>query len=101
MADGEDAMLQNHHAYSRREIQFLAFQEKVMHLDDMILRRSLMAMLGEVSGALLVELADIVGQVLGWSEDQEQHEIARAAQLLRDKHGVSSEKLMVPSIIGN
>src|SRR6185369_6689219 len=64
MADGEDSMLRNHHAYSRREVEFLALQEKVIHLDDLILRRSLMAMLGEVTGVLLVELADILGLVL-------------------------------------
>jgi glycerol-3-phosphate dehydrogenase len=93
MADGEDSMLRNHHAYSRREIEFLALQEKVIHLDDLILRRSLMAMLGEVNGPLLAELADSVGLVLGWSDSQKQNEIARAAQLLHEKHGVSSEKL--------
>jgi glycerol-3-phosphate dehydrogenase len=95
MADGEDSMLRNHHAYSRREIEFLALQEKVIHLEDLILRRSLMAMLGEVSGALLLELADIVGLVLGWSDSQKQDEIVRIAQLLHDKHGVSSDKLKV------
>ncbi|MCI0713020.1 MAG: glycerol-3-phosphate dehydrogenase/oxidase [Chloroflexi bacterium] len=98
MADGEDAMLQNHHAYSRREIEFLALQEKVVHLDDLILRRTLMGMLGQVTGALLVELADIIAPLLGWSESKRRVEVERAAQLLRDKHGVAPEKLRLPAL---
>ena len=71
----------------------MALQEKVIHLEDLILRRSLMAMLGEVTGALLIELADIMGLVLGWSESQKQTEVSRTAQLLSSKHGVPPEKL--------
>ncbi|MEO8608668.1 MAG: glycerol-3-phosphate dehydrogenase/oxidase [Chloroflexota bacterium] len=101
MADGEDSMLQNHHSYSRREIEFLALHEKVIHLEDLILRRSLMAMLGEVTGALLVELADVVGLVLGWSDGQKHAEIARTTLLLSTKHGVSAEKLNVSQAVTN
>jgi glycerol-3-phosphate dehydrogenase len=93
MSDGEDAMLQHHHAYSRREIQFLTMQEKVVHLDDLILRRSLIGMLGEVTGGLLTELVDIMAPVLGWGDSEKQAEITRTSRLLQDKHGVQSEKL--------
>jgi glycerol-3-phosphate dehydrogenase len=93
MADGEDSMLQNHHSYSRREIQFLVLQEKVIHIDDLLLRRTLMGMLGEVTGALLVELATIMTPLLRWSDAQKNAEIDRTVQILRDKHGISPEKL--------
>jgi len=43
---GPDAPLACHAGYSRREIEFLALNERVVHLDDLILRRTLMALLG-------------------------------------------------------
>ena len=89
MDRGEDTSLHHHPSYTCREIEFLALNEKIVHLDDLILRRSLLAMLGEVTGDLLAELAEILAPVLDWSEDQITEEIVRAAQLLVHEHGVS------------
>jgi glycerol-3-phosphate dehydrogenase len=61
---GPDALLSCHSGYSRREIEFIARHERVVHLDDLILRRTLMGMLGEVSLPLLKELATIISPVL-------------------------------------
>ena len=47
-----DASLQSLPSYSRREIAFLAQCEKVVHLDDLLLRRSMLAMLGRNDLAL-------------------------------------------------
>jgi glycerol-3-phosphate dehydrogenase len=94
---GEDGMLEHHPGYSRREVEFLTKREKVVHLDDFILRRSLMAMLGEVNGAVLAELADVLGHALGWSETQKREEIARAIRILQTKHGLSSDQLELPA----
>src|SRR5208283_4542170 len=65
---GPDALLSCHSGYSRREIEYMAEQERVVHLDDLILRRTLMGMLGEVSLPLLEELAAILSPVLEWSQ---------------------------------
>ena len=75
-------------AYSRREILFMAEQEKVIHLDDVILRRTLMALLGQVSFELLAELAGVLAPALEWSEQRTQQEIDRAVGLLETEHGV-------------
>ena len=56
----EDVPLAHQPDYSRREIMFIAQHEMTVHLDDLILRRSLLAMLGKVNGGLLAELADIL-----------------------------------------
>jgi glycerol-3-phosphate dehydrogenase len=72
-----------------REAAFLAEMEKVAHLDDLILRRSLMAYLGQLNRPLVDELAGIVAEVLGWNEEQKRAEVARTLDILRDKHGVS------------
>ena len=39
-----------------------------MHLEDIVLRRTLLAMLGMLDRALLVELAKLCGDALGWSD---------------------------------
>jgi glycerol-3-phosphate dehydrogenase len=86
---GPDAPLSHHSGYSRREIEFIAGRERVVHLDDLILRRTLMGMLGEVSLPLLEELATIVSPVLDWSQQDAEAEVERTVQLLRRVHGVT------------
>ena len=87
---GPDAPLACHAGYSRREIEFIARYERVVHLDDVILRRTLMGLLGEVNGPLLEELAAIVAPVLGWSGQQTADEVERTIQLLERVHGVTA-----------
>jgi glycerol-3-phosphate dehydrogenase len=87
---GPDGPLAGHAGYSRREIEFMALYERVVHLDDLILRRTLMGLLGEVNGPLLEELAAIVSPVLGWSEQEAAAEVERTIQLLEKVHGVTA-----------
>jgi len=74
--------------YSRREIQFLAAQETIVHLDDLILRRTIMALLGQLSLDLLEELAAVLALVLEWSQERTREETERTVKLLRQVHGV-------------
>jgi glycerol-3-phosphate dehydrogenase len=90
---GEDGPLHNQPDYSRREIAFLAVTEKVMHLDDIIIRRSLLGMLGQVSGGLIVEIASIVAGAMNWPSQTIDQEIQRTVDLLRARHSVSDERL--------
>ena len=93
---GADAPLANHAGYSRREIEFMAMRERVVHLDDLILRRTLMALLGQVNRPLLEELADIVLPILRWSPRDAEAEVERAAQLLEKVHGVMAARSKSP-----
>jgi glycerol-3-phosphate dehydrogenase len=88
MTADEDAPLRHQPDYSRREIRFLVERERVARLDDIILRRSALAMLGDVDGALLEELAAIAAEVLGWSAEYTHDEICRVADLLVEHHRV-------------
>ena len=92
---GQDAPLNNKSDYSRREVMFLIEREKVLHLDDLLLRRTLLAMLGYADGALLAEVAAIMEEVLGWSSETTRQEIERTAHLLIDEHGVDPVKLQL------
>ncbi len=88
MQAGEDAPLEHLGAYTRREIQFMAAEDKLVHLDDLILRRTLLAFLGRVNRPILDELAAAVAPLLDWSADTTRQEVERAAELLRARYGV-------------
>jgi len=83
-----DAPLKSLPEYSRREIAYLAQNEKVIHLDDLLLRRSMLAMLGQLTRPAVEELAQVAGDALGWSEAQKQAEVMRALELLATRHAV-------------
>ena len=88
MRRAPDAPLKSLPAATRREMAFLAQYEKVIHLDDLLLRRSMLAMNGSLTRERVEELADVVGDALGWDAEQKQAEAARSLSILADKHGV-------------
>ena len=45
-------------------------------------------MLGQLTPELLDELAGILDQALSWSSGQQQAEVQRVHDLLKDRHGV-------------
>lgn len=83
-----DAPLASLPEYSKREIAFLAQHEKVEHLDDLLLRRTMLAMLGRVTKENLFEIAEVLASALSWSDEQKTAEAERALRLLADRHGV-------------
>jgi glycerol-3-phosphate dehydrogenase len=88
-----DKIIRTTPTYTHREIMFIAQNERVIHLEDVILRRSLLGMLGYIDGAVLEKLSKAVGSVLGWTEEQIRAEIERTAHLLQTQHGVPAELL--------
>jgi glycerol-3-phosphate dehydrogenase len=88
LLSGGDAPLACHAGYSRREIEYIALNERVVHLDDLIMRRTLMGLLGEVNRPLLEELAAVVASVLQWPAEKTAAEIERTVQLFRRVHAV-------------
>jgi glycerol-3-phosphate dehydrogenase len=85
---GQDAPLAHYPEMTCREVAFLVEKEKVVHLEDLVLRRSLMAYLGHLNRPLIDELAELVAEKLGWDQSQKQVEIKRTIDILKDKHGV-------------
>ncbi|HCC79679.1 MAG: hypothetical protein A2X25_08890 [Chloroflexi bacterium GWB2_49_20] len=83
----KDAPIATWPNFSYREILYLVQTEKILHLDDLLLRRTLLAYLGELSLPLIEEMADAVGAGLGWDAGQKQAEVKRALAILADKHG--------------
>ncbi|WP_233437900.1 glycerol-3-phosphate dehydrogenase/oxidase [Agromyces laixinhei] len=87
----QDESLAHHPGYSRREIAWLAGNEQVVHLADVVLRRTSIAFTGALTVPLLDELAEIVGAVLGWDFERRAIEAATTRELLAERHGVDLE----------
>lgn len=86
--DGRNTPLQQYPTMTHSEVAFLCEKEKVVHLDDLILRRSLIAYLGHLTRPLIDELADILAEVFGWSDAEKEAEAGRTLDILQDRHGV-------------
>lgn len=85
---GPDGPLRHHDRYTRREIEFIVSEERVIHLDDIVLRRTSIALLGELTGDLLDELAQVAAAALQWSPDQIRREMDRTREILLDRHRI-------------
>lgn len=88
MNGGTDRLLRSLPDYSMREIIFLATHEKILHLDDFLLRRSMLAMLGLLSREAVDEVAGMLANAIGWTKEQKKAEIQRTLSILADRHGV-------------
>ncbi len=75
--------------FTAREVIFLAQNEHLIHLDDLFLRRTLLAMLGKLDRQTITEIAGYVGGALGWSDAQTQQEIERSITILQTKNGMT------------
>lgn len=87
LTDGEH-LLSAAPGYSAEELRHLARNEQVVHLDDMLLRRTAIAFTGGMTAETLKQVASAIADPLGWDADRVDSEIARATQLLHDSHRV-------------
>ncbi|MET0933211.1 MAG: glycerol-3-phosphate dehydrogenase/oxidase [Mycetocola sp.] len=88
LAEAGDDRLQNAPDYSVQEITRLIRTEHVVHLLDLLQRRTSIAFTGGASTALLEELAALLAGALNWTEQQAEAEVDAAAEILRTVHGV-------------
>ena len=88
MNGGTDQILRTLPDYSRREIAFVLQHEKVVHIDDFLLRRSMLGMLGRVTREMIDELAGIFSNHFGWKPEQREAEVTRTLSILADRHGL-------------
>jgi len=86
-ATGE-TMLRHLPSYSVQEISFLVQRERVVRLEDVLLRRTSIALLGDATTPVIDEIGTIVGCNLGWTDERIRDEIAATKQLLSSRHVV-------------
>lgn len=73
---------------TKNEINSLCRREKVVHLDDFLLRRTSIGWLGLVDEPSLKEIGDLVGKTLDWGNDKTEKEVERVKELFSKNHGV-------------
>jgi len=88
MKQATDAPLNSLPTYSKRELLFLIQHEKAEHLDDLLLRRTMLAMLGKLSRDAVIECAMLMADALNWSLERRNAEAERTLRLLADRHRV-------------
>jgi glycerol-3-phosphate dehydrogenase len=88
---GPETPLSGHDGYSREEIAWLARNERVVHLADLVFRRTSLAFTGALTPLLLDELAEVVGDELGWDVAARRAEIEATRRVLAERHGVELE----------
>jgi len=88
LAEDDDKPLKHHTGFTQREIEFMLRYERIERLDDLVARRTAIALLGELSHDVLDELAAIMAEVRGWSEEERQNEVSRTATLLEERNGI-------------
>ncbi|MDQ1113178.1 glycerol-3-phosphate dehydrogenase [Microbacterium testaceum] len=74
--------------YYREELAFIAKNEQVVHLIDVVLRRTHLAFVGGMSERTLQEVAEAVAEPLGWDATRVEEEVARTTEILRSAHRV-------------
>ena len=89
IAEGEDIPLQRVADYSQRELCFIIQRESAVHLDDLLLRRTMLAKLGQLTKPGIVEITHMMGEELSWSNDEKEDEILRTLNLLDHQHGIN------------
>ena len=74
--------------YFAEELALLTREEQVVHLDDVLLRRTSLAFVGGLTEQGLESVAAAVATALGWDEATRTAEVSRAADLLYREHRV-------------
>ncbi|MFT4052732.1 MAG: glycerol-3-phosphate dehydrogenase/oxidase [Microbacterium sp.] len=74
-----DAPLRTLPDYSTAELRHLARTEQVVHLDDLLLRRTSIAFVGDATPEAVAEVAQVIAGVMGWDAPAMADEITRAA----------------------
>ncbi|MDF2442476.1 MAG: glycerol-3-phosphate dehydrogenase [Subtercola sp.] len=95
-ASADDKPLASLPDYSTAELDYLIGSEYVVHLTDVVLRRTIVAFVGGLTQPVFDELSEIVGGKLGWSAEQLADERKLAAENLSFFHGLTLDAA-VPS----
>lgn len=76
--------------YTAAELAHLAATEQVVHLDDLLLRRTSIAFVGGLTAERIRAAADAVAPALGWDDARTVAEVERMSALLRDAHRIDT-----------
>lgn len=75
--------------WSEEEILWIARNEQVTHLADIVLRRTQLAITGQLTARNVDRIAELTGQALNWSTDRIEIEKRRTREELARRHSVN------------
>ncbi|MGI6877683.1 glycerol-3-phosphate dehydrogenase/oxidase [Microbacterium sp. gxy059] len=87
IADDDDQPLADGDV-STRELAWMVENEYVVHLVDVILRRTSLAFTGDADASAIDEIADALAPLLGWDAERRDDEVRAFRAELADAHGV-------------
>ncbi|WP_102960438.1 glycerol-3-phosphate dehydrogenase/oxidase [Mangrovicella endophytica] len=73
-------------SYSRAEIDWIVRSEMVVRLEDIVMRRTLLAVTGDLTRSTVEAIADVAAAALGWTEAERSAEIASTLERLTTRH---------------
>ena len=88
VAEGRNPMMLQDADYSLPELDWLARNERVQHLSDLVMRRTALAITGHLSGRDLNSIAQVCARALNWSDAQIEQELQDTRTMLASRHGV-------------
>ncbi|MCE5207927.1 MAG: glycerol-3-phosphate dehydrogenase/oxidase [Chloroflexi bacterium] len=81
--------INSNYRITENELVYLAKNEKVIHMDDLLLRRTSIGWLGYVNEDSLVEMSQVTGTVLGWDKARIHQEIERVRSVYKRYHSLN------------
>jgi glycerol-3-phosphate dehydrogenase len=72
--------------YTLAELDWIARNESVVHLDDLVMRRTALAITGRLSLRDLESIADVAAGALGWETKRRDEELAATQAKLVEHH---------------
>ena len=89
--EGADAPLRTLPFYTRRELGFIARNELVRRLSDVLYRRTPIALSGQMTPDVVLEVARVVGEELGWDAQKTAREAQDAWKEGRERHNLQGD----------
>jgi glycerol-3-phosphate dehydrogenase len=93
----DDRPLETVPGYSTGELRHLVRSEQVVHLDDLLQRRTSMAFVGEATEEVAAEIAALVASELGWDETRQAQEVVRAIDAVRSAEPAAADRIGTPA----
>ncbi|HEU0257341.1 MAG TPA: glycerol-3-phosphate dehydrogenase/oxidase [Microbacteriaceae bacterium] len=82
--------------FTVQELEHMVLHEDVVHVHDVLMRRTSSAFDGAVTSAVIEETAAHLQTLLGWSGGRLADEVAETTRILADEHGVRLERPAAP-----
>jgi len=79
--------------YSLAEIDWIAREEMIVHLADIVMRRTTLAINGKLTTRDLEAIAGVAAQALGWDAERIATELAATSAMLARDHGVRPDAI--------